>query len=288
MNERDIAMEQINPFVRYVHTYSVGCDTSLVNVIPYDCRCVYILEGRGCLALDGSSYPAGPGSLFIWPAGMAYGYMPLSGCPFVALGVNFDYTMDGCGAAAPVPPAPALEFRREEMISPVRFSDPCAFQGAVALQGMFWARDVLQQMEREYRTRRNHWAQRLRGQMLCLLCDAARAQSAAAMPQDGDICDAVLDHIRAHFREDMTNEALSRVFSFHPAYLSRMIKRQTGMPLHRYILHYRLSVAMNLLHTTRLPVAEIAAQSGFSDGNYFCRCFRKQWGRSPGSYRGGA
>jgi AraC family L-rhamnose operon transcriptional activator RhaR len=66
-----------------------------------------------------------------------------------------------------------------------------------------------------------------------------------------------------------------------------MLKRQTGMPLHRYLLKYRLSVAMNLLQTTRLAVSEVAAQSGFADSNYFCRCFKRQWGRSPGAFRGG-
>jgi AraC-like DNA-binding protein len=217
---------------------------------------------------------------------MIYGYAPLSAHPFEALGVNFDYTMARSDVDIPVSPAPAAEFRREELLSPVRFEEYEAFNGALVLADQFWAKDALQQMEREYRTRRNHCVQRLRGQMLCLLCDIARAQDTPAQLTD-EVCDSLLDYIHAHFREPLTNESLSRVFSFHPAYLSRIVKRQTGMPLHRYLLRYRLSAAMNLLQTTRLPVSEVAAQSGFPDSNYFSRSFKQQWGGSPGDFRGG-
>ena len=40
-----------------------------------------------------------------------------------------------------------------------------------------------------------------------------------------------------------------------------------------------------LLDQTRLPLAEVADRSGFSDVSYFCRVIRRAVGVSPGSFR---
>ena len=54
-------------------------------------------------------------------------------------------------------------------------------------------------------------------------------------------------------------------------------------------MQYRDSIAMNhaayLLEDTTLPIAEIAAMTGFSDPLYFSKKFRKTFGVSPREYR---
>jgi AraC-like DNA-binding protein len=47
----------------------------------------------------------------------------------------------------------------------------------------------------------------------------------------------------------------------------------------------RLETAEHLLSTTRLTVAEVAARSGFRSPQYFCLCFSRRHGISPGAFR---
>jgi AraC family L-rhamnose operon transcriptional activator RhaR len=47
----------------------------------------------------------------------------------------------------------------------------------------------------------------------------------------------------------------------------------------------RLRRAATLLLNIELSIASVAELSGFSDSNYFCRIFRKNFGSSPKQYR---
>ncbi len=63
-------------------------------------------------------------------------------------------------------------------------------------------------------------------------------------------------------------------------------KTITGLTPETFLLNYRLKHAATLLiEQPHLSVAEIAYQSGFSTAAYFSRCFKKQFGVSPLSYR---
>ena len=68
-------------------------------------------------------------------------------------------------------------------------------------------------------------------------------------------------------------------------YLSRIFHREQGMALWDYVLCLRLGRAHTLLLETAAPIAEIAAQCGFSGDEYFSRMFRRQYGFPPGSLR---
>lgn len=68
--------------------------------------------------------------------------------------------------------------------------------------------------------------------------------------------------------------------------LHRKMKALTGDSPIRYIRKLRLHRAKSTLETTKLPVAEVAYQFGFTDPNYFSRVFNKEFGHPPSSIRG--
>lgn len=53
----------------------------------------------------------------------------------------------------------------------------------------------------------------------------------------------------------------------------------------QYLHHRKLQLAKELLTGTALPIAHVARQCGFDDGNYFARFFRQHTGLSPSRYR---
>ena len=63
-------------------------------------------------------------------------------------------------------------------------------------------------------------------------------------------------------------------------------KALTGMTPNNYILNYRLKMAVSLFHhAPELNISEVSDKCGFSSSNYFGKCFKKQYGMSPQTYK---
>ena len=73
---------------------------------------------------------------------------------------------------------------------------------------------------------------------------------------------------------------------FHPDYVRRCFKAETGRSPLAYLTTLRLSKAKQmLLETPHETVSNIATQCGFQDALYFSTCFKKHTGVSPLQYR---
>lgn len=99
--------------------------------------------------------------------------------------------------------------------------------------------------------------------------------------------------------EDRVNEAVNRRLS-EPEYsidqladdlhmsrmqLYRRMKSEMGISANEYIRLLRLQKAAELMRRTELNISEIAYEVGFSDPQYFGKCFKKQYGQPPQEYR---
>jgi transcriptional regulator GlxA family with amidase domain len=78
---------------------------------------------------------------------------------------------------------------------------------------------------------------------------------------------------------------LAQEVGLSPRQLDRRFTKAVGKPPGRYFREMRLRYGSWLLTHTTDTVAQIAADTGFSDAAYFHREFRKQYGRSPKQYR---
>jgi AraC-like DNA-binding protein len=67
---------------------------------------------------------------------------------------------------------------------------------------------------------------------------------------------------------------------------SRRFKRQYGVPPETHALLLRANAARRVLRQG-LPLAQVAAESGFSDQSHLGRVFRRLFGVTPGAYRSG-
>ena len=103
--------------------------------------------------------------------------------------------------------------------------------------------------------------------------------------QRDEFINQIISYIHNNYNENITNQSIGKTFNYHPNYVSSLIKRITGMPLHKYIIHVRLMNSINLLENSVLPVSEIATTCGFCDTAYFSGYFKKYFGTSPSNYR---
>ena len=68
-------------------------------------------------------------------------------------------------------------------------------------------------------------------------------------------------------------------------YFTKAFKAATGVTPRRWLQQYRVDMAMQLLGTTTLPIAEIAMECGFADQSHFTRVFTSFTGSSPRTWR---
>jgi len=96
---------------------------------------------------------------------------------------------------------------------------------------------------------------------------------------------AVLDYISDHLHERILIEDLSEAVSRTPPYLSRMFRREMGIPISEYINRKKIEAAANMLQFSDLSALDISSYLGFSSQSYFIKLFRRQIGLTPKEYR---
>lgn len=69
------------------------------------------------------------------------------------------------------------------------------------------------------------------------------------------------------------------------AHLTNLVKQMTGQSIRQWIIERRISAARRLLATTDDDLSTVAHQLGFTDVSYFCRCFLRVTGSTPGDWR---
>lgn len=85
----------------------------------------------------------------------------------------------------------------------------------------------------------------------------------------------------AHTRANWGMTELAAELGVHRTTLFRVFSAGEGLAPSDYLRRLRLQESMRLLRETRLPVAEVAARSGFLDPNYFARALRQATGFTP-------
>lgn len=85
--------------------------------------------------------------------------------------------------------------------------------------------------------------------------------------------------------EDLNVVTLSRQMAMDRTNLYRRMQSVMGVSPSVYIRNMRLTAASRLLRETEMPVAEIAAATGFSSAKYFSSTFKDAFGMLPAAYR---
>lgn len=80
--------------------------------------------------------------------------------------------------------------------------------------------------------------------------------------------------------EDLASESNMSTFHF-----ARSFKKTTGHSPHKYLTTMRVEQALQLLPDYGKSLADVAAESGFSDQAHFTRVFKKQTGSTPAAHR---
>ncbi|MBE9102171.1 AraC family transcriptional regulator [Vacuolonema iberomarrocanum] len=95
----------------------------------------------------------------------------------------------------------------------------------------------------------------------------------------------ISDYIQAHLDQSIKLADLAEVAGMSPFHFSRLFKQSMGISPHQYLLQQRVEQAKQLLKTSKLAIADVALQCGFSSQSHFSKHFRSATGMTPGAYR---
>ena len=74
-------------------------------------------------------------------------------------------------------------------------------------------------------------------------------------------------------------------FHYSANYITKIVKKYTGLSFYNYCLTYLLKKATVLLISTDKPILSIMEDLGFSNHTYFYKIFKAQYGVTPKAYR---
>jgi AraC-like DNA-binding protein len=94
----------------------------------------------------------------------------------------------------------------------------------------------------------------------------------------------VREYLDANTRRNVALEDLSELSGLSAYHLIRVFRQEWGLSPHAYFEQVRIHRARRLLKEG-VPIADVAADLGFTDQSHLTRHFKKRTGVTPGAYR---
>lgn len=107
---------------------------------------------------------------------------------------------------------------------------------------------------------------------------------ALASAQKKSAGEPILEYIQSHPEEDLSGDALSKLFSYHKNHINKRIKQKTGKSLSQYVRFIKINYAKSLLSEGLYSASEVAARLGYYDYSHFYKAFLAECGASPAEY----
>jgi YesN/AraC family two-component response regulator len=103
--------------------------------------------------------------------------------------------------------------------------------------------------------------------------------------QHRKIVEQVLNMIHEEFHTELTLELCATRLNYHPSYIRRILKNESGIVFSEYLAQYRIDMAKKWLTETNMKISDIALKLRYNNSENFIRFFKKYTGMTPGRYR---
>lgn len=97
--------------------------------------------------------------------------------------------------------------------------------------------------------------------------------------------DQLIQWMNANYNRDISLEDMAAQIGCSVSYTSKLFKKETGRDISAYLSSLRIAHAKELLTTTHLSLAEIAAAVGFNNQQTLIRNFKSLTGLTPTEFR---
>lgn len=95
----------------------------------------------------------------------------------------------------------------------------------------------------------------------------------------------MMSFMKQKYMNKISLDEIAQVVSVSKRECLRCFQKCLGKTPYEYLMDVRMNMAQKLLKDGDSPVLEVALQTGFSNGAYFGKQFKKVYGMTPGEYR---
>ena len=267
-----MTLKELNPHVRYVDVRKkIPLYPGFVKA--YDHRMFYVIEGEITLKTQNRTDILKVGTIVLLPPAEAYLLENAQKCRMAVINfdpvfVNFDHT--------PREPDSIEAFCEEDV-----YCREWCEELPMFLQATDSTEKDIYQLQYIFLKSSNYAYERMSVLLKQILLNTMEDICGEESLLTGKIKKYVLQNMK----RKITNQEIGETFSFHPNYLNRIFKADTGMTIHRYVVRKKLEESLFLLRTTDIRVEQIALQLGFENAEYFIRSFRNMYQTTPLQYR---
>ena len=143
---------------------------------------------------------------------------------------------------------------------------------------------MLEIMIIEYAHKNNDTQSILKPLLLSLFLQIARNYNTdKQISENISLKNQIVEYIKAH-SNSVTLEEVSSIFSYHPNYISSMLRKEYGMSFSEIILQDRMKKAKLLVKSSDFTNEEIAIMLGYSNTSNFYKAFKSYYNKSPREY----
>ena len=183
-----------------------------------------------------------------------------------------------------MPPVSDAGFDPSKILEDCRFTDCPELNRPMILPDMFAAEAALREIVREFREKKRYCADMASAIFKQVLVKAIRA-ALAGSSQRSDTVEQVIAYIRENYDRPISNKEIAEQVNYHEFYVNKLMIKQTGMTLHRYLSGVRVQNAAKLLENTDMPLTAIAERCGFASASHFSGVFSRFMGKTPARWR---
>lgn len=90
-----------------------------------------------------------------------------------------------------------------------------------------------------------------------------------------------------YYSNELNINYISSKLEVTSSYLSKLLKKETGLSFIDYLTKIRIEKAMYMMEDPAVKIYDVAELVGYSNQHYFCRAFKKVVGVSPTEYKRG-
>lgn len=273
------------PYVRYARQNEHRILQGQLRAIDH--RLFYCHSGSGFCQIDGKLLVFQPGTVVYIPAGTPYRLLFGEEIP-VFSGCNFDFYQAHAALSQPIPPVPAAVFREDKILEKQILSGEGAYILPLHLENAFQLEHSFLELAREYKRHNRYFDVCCSSILKTLLIRLLQLREAQELGINDQKVDAILQYIHSHCDRKLTNREIATRFGYHPYYISTLVLKYTGMPLHQYVLKYKMDTAVGLLQSTDMTIGEVAARVAMPDIKHFSKCFTRIVGTPPSHFKPGS
>ena len=239
-------------------------------------RLIYNLNGKSVVQVNNTKITLNRRDMLIISAGVPYKIISSSGAIFF---VYFDLTNENSNIKTRYLPVCAKQFKDDDLICKHKLIINNETFDYLHIKTVYGVSDILLSICKNNDNKDAYFEKYKSSLLMAAVSKAFLSYESKKQPQ---IVEQIKAYVSENYDKNISISNVSEFLSYHESYINRIIKRETGLSFHKYLVSVRLNKAFGLLTSGyEISVEEVALKVGFTDPKYFATCFKKHYGISP-------